>query len=313
MNNEVTVLQLMHTSGLGIRTLSKILSYYNSNNINSSSLLSEYIPELPNKLNIKPNIISDIEFQRESAYELFDELDKHDIKMLIRGSSLYPGGLVDILGDYAPPVLFTRGNLGLLDKNAVGFCGSRNATQTALEFTEKCVSNLVKNNIVIVSGYAQGIDMTAHNTALINNGETIFVLATGILNFEWKSTIYQHINESNSLIISEFIPKFGWNAGNAMQRNNTICGLTNAMVLVESGLSGGTFEAGKSSLRFGVPLFVAEYSKSMPSSQGNEYFLNNGAYAISGASECEPNIKELLHTIDNPKLGPKQKSLFDKD
>lgn len=312
MNNEVTVLQLMHTSGLGTKTLSKILSYYNSINTNTNNLLSEYIPEFSDKLKIKPSMISDMDSQKDTAHALFEELDRHNIKIIIRGSSKYPSRLIDILGEYTPPVLFVRGNLDLLGEKTVGFCGSRKASEKALFITEKCVSKLVDSDITIISGYAQGVDMTAHNTALLHNGNTIFVLATGILNFKWKSTVYQHISDGNSLIISEFLPKFGWNAGNAMQRNSTICGLSAAMVLVESGISGGTFEAGKTALRFGVPLFVVEYAESNSSTKGNEYFLTNGAHAIRGNANREPNLENLLNKISNESSKTAQKSFFDK-
>lgn len=312
MNNEISILQLMHTPGLGTRTLSKIISLYNSIETDFRGTLLDYLPEFVEKLRLQDVLSSVNQSGYESAVQLYDELQKHQITILIRGDSAYPRRLSTILGDYAPPVLFARGNSDLLKARTAGFCGSREASETALTVTENCVSELIKNNIVIVSGFARGVDLTAHLRALQDGGNTIFVLPLGILNFQWKSEIYQFVNDTNSLILSEFAPNFGWSAGNAMQRNSTIIGLSDALVLAACSAGGGSFEAGKTCLRLGQPLFVIDYDKSN-TPEGNEYFLRNGAYQIRIDTDNIPNLEQLIKTIRESNPSSRQKSLFDSD
>lgn len=69
------------------------------------------------------------------------------------------------------------------------------------------------------------------------------------------------ITNDNHVVVSEYTPRLPWLARNAMQRNKTICGLSNAVVVIESGLKGGTFEAGKAALLLRRPLLL----RSMPS------------------------------------------------
>jgi predicted Rossmann fold nucleotide-binding protein DprA/Smf involved in DNA uptake len=78
-----------------------------------------------------------------------------------------------------------------------------------------------------------------------------------------------------------------------MQRNRTVCGLSDALIVIESGISGGTFEAGKLALRLKMPLFVADYAEPAASAAGNAYFLSHGARALrrsaaTGRANLEP-------------------------
>ena len=79
-----------------------------------------------------------------------------------------------------------------------------------------------------------------------------------------------------------------------MQRNHTICGLSRAMVLVESSEKGGTFAAGKAALALGCPLFVVEHPDPALSASGNLYFLSRGAVPLRRKKSGEPDIQDVL-------------------
>jgi len=70
-----------------------------------------------------------------------------------------------------------------------------------------------------------------------------------------------------------------WSTANAMTRNHTICGLSDALVVVQAGISGGTFESGKFALRVRAPLFVADYAQPDVNAPGNPYFIHR-TYAL---------------------------------
>jgi DNA protecting protein DprA len=193
-------------------------------------------------------------------------------------------------------LLFARGNIKLLAEKAVGFCGSRKASQKGLAVAGECAAELAKRRINVISGYAHGVDLAAHRSALEAGGVTTFVLAEGILHFRIKSDVKDLITEDNHVVVSEYMPRLPWLARNAMQRNKTICGLSNAVVVIESGLKGGTFEAGKTALLLRRPLFVAEYAQPAESAEGNAYFLRQGARFLrkkNGAAY----IEELFQAV----------------
>lgn len=66
----------------------------------------------------------------------------------------------------APPYLFLKGNVRLLNEKSVSVVGSRNASRETMEKTEILLKALVKRNIVVNAGLAKGIDTITHHTAL---------------------------------------------------------------------------------------------------------------------------------------------------
>lgn len=153
------------------------------------------------------------------------------------------------------------------------------------------------NTLLIVSGHAAGVDETTHFAALDAGGQTALVLPEGILQFRARKSLTPLMTEDNSVIVSEFSPKLPWSVSNAMQRNRTICGLVHAMVVVEAGTTGGTWEAGLSALKLGVPLFVLDYSDPAPSAGGNPGLIKKGGIPLPCRLGEEPDLSVLLRSL----------------
>jgi DNA protecting protein DprA len=182
--------------------------------------------------------------------EAIDQLAAKSIKTLKRGSPDYPKRLEVVLDDKAPPILYAWGNLKLLEKPAVGFCGSRDASEESIVATADTAKQIADLGWVVVSGHARGVDTKAHLAALQNGGSTIIVAPEGLLNFKLRQELKKIAKPEQILIISEFDPKARWSVINAMTRNRTIIGLSDAMILVEARMEGGTFQAGETTLYF---------------------------------------------------------------
>src|SRR5690554_5726043 len=97
---------------------------------------------------------------------------KFEVNFLILQKENYPENLKRFLSTNAPPVLSIIGNPDLLKKKKVAFSGSRNVSEKGINITEDTVKSLIENDLTIVSGYAKGVDFTAHYTALKNGGST---------------------------------------------------------------------------------------------------------------------------------------------
>src|SRR5262249_15423980 len=152
----------------------------------------------------------------------------------------------------------------------------------------------------VVSGHAQGVDETAHRAALAAGGQTVLVLPEGILRFRARASLAGYLSDDNAVVISEFPPKLPWSVGNAMQRNRTICGLVHALIVIEAGTSGGTWEAGQSALELGVPLLVLDFPNPAPSGLGNPLLLRQGGRPLPCHPAEPPDLSLLLEALELP-------------
>lgn len=295
------LLQLMLAKGIGNAAIKKIL---NDVKINSSRLFEDYCKDavLLESVLYRPGSVSDVQqsiaANNETAKLLSNELNNQGIVVITETDDDYPKKLKNKLGKNCPPVLFLKGNKNLLNSCSVGFCGSRKVSDKGAVITDQCARQLVNNNITVVSGYASGADIAAHTAALEEGGNTVFVLAEGILEYKIKNEVRHYLNNDKHLFVSQFLPDAGWSPSNAMRRNSLIIGLSKAMILVESGKSGGTFAAGTESLKRDLPLFVIDYAKPEVSAEANPYFIKNGGNPIRSRGGL-PNIDAVIGLSDN--------------
>lgn len=129
-------------------------------------------------------------------------------------------------------------------KNIFTVIGTRNNSIISKDITEKIVDYLVKNQSIIVSGLAKGIDTIAHKKVIDLNGRTIAVLGNGL------DTIYPAENRElaksilkNGILLSEY--SFGIKAEGfrLVERDRIQSMLANDIVLIESSIDGGSMHA----------------------------------------------------------------------
>ena len=289
------LMTLLDTPGVGPGRVRKLLKRWSSTPDQSviegrlveGVLTSEQIAALP--------------AGRERVRRHWDELLKLNVRVLSIIDPDYPQGLRGALGEAAPVLLLCLGNIELLARVSVGFCGSREASEKGMATARDSATLLAHEKINIVSGFAAGVDMHAHSAALAAGGTTTIVLAEGILRFRVKKDIRDLWDETRILVVSEFGPNLPWSVSHAMQRNKTICGLSRAMVLIEARSTGGSIEAGRACLKMGLPLFAAVYDGSPESATGNEELLGKGAKRLmKSRSRDLPNITPMIEVIANP-------------
>ncbi len=317
-NDSLHYLRLQAAKGVGAVLQRKILRHLKEHDLT----LTEFFAALEEKQQSSDLSEKHIEALLEAERVALDwqmALEQKGVKTVGWLDNQYPENLRRVLGTQAPPILHFWGNETLLEAASVGFCGARNVSKQGIEFAEDTARQVISKKWTVVSGHARGVDIATHQTALEHNGCTIIVIPEGVLNFQLRSSLKTVMKPGNIMIISEFQPNARWSVANAMTRNRTICGLSDAMIVVEAGMKGGTFEAGKFALKAKVPLFVADYAHPAPSAAGNPYFLQKGAIPIRRSTETNrANLSRLFEKIvayqkkmstDPPKL-PIQNSLF---
>lgn len=213
------------------------------------------------------------------AAELMKRFGSNDVPIhsIYAEDPAYPSALRGLPAKDRPEGFVAAGNLALLDGFLVGICGSRKASERGLKVAEDACRELALRGVTVVSGYAAGVDETAHLAALTVGGATICVLAEGLSHFRIKKTLANKWDWSRVLVLSQFGLRSIWQASRAMQRNKTIVGLSRATIVVEARDRGGTLDAGLTALRLKKPLFVADFSESGTESAGNTLLLREGA------------------------------------
>jgi DNA processing protein len=187
----------------------------------------------------------------------------------------YPDGLQGILDN---TMLYSIGNVELLNRSGIGICGSRDASPEALDWAYLLGKEAARRNIPIVSGYARGVDRQAHKGALEANGSTIAVLPEGIEGFSIRRELVSHVDLGNNfLAVSMFEPSARWSSWRAMTRNQLIVGLSSSLVVVEAREKGGTIDAARKCLKQGKKLWAVEYPKESSGGAGNRLLLNNAS------------------------------------
>jgi DNA processing protein len=176
----------------------------------------------------------------ERAEKEAEYVQKNNIRTFFYLDNDYPYRLRHC--DDSPVVFFFRGECDLNGPRILSVIGTRNATLRGKELCDKIISGLAAGHpdLIISSGLAYGIDITAHKAALANNLHTLGVLGHGF------KTIYPSVHRTvaNSMLtqgglISDFLSDELPERNNFIKRNRIIAGISDATLVVESGLKGG--------------------------------------------------------------------------
>lgn len=188
----------------------------------------------------------------------------------------YPALLKQI---YDPPILlWVKGNVKALSRPGVGVIGTRNATtygkKKAIGFTQE----LCKAGLAIFSGLAYGIDALAHKTAVESNGITVAVLGSGVDNIYPRkhAALAKDVIESGGAVISEFPPGTNPDAGNFPVRNRIVSGMSLGVLVVESGIQGGSMITADLALDQNREVFAIPHQLDNASGTGCNYIIKRG-------------------------------------
>ena len=269
--------------------------------------LSEFFPELGHGKFSRASLGSLYSLDDDRLYSNYQKLKHEQVRLIGLDDERYPKSIVQRLGENAPPVLFCKGNLQLLNANGVSIVGSRDVSDFAVLLTKRIANRLANGGFNVTSGLAKGVDTSAHVGALEANGTTTMVLSYGFNHLSIKREIKEQNWERNTLFISQFMPYEKFSGQNAMARNKLVCALSSAVIVISSGperdSSGkmsGTFDAGLTALKYKIPLFVLNPELLKPNPpQGNVDLIRLGGVSLSNGNELVEHLDKL-----SPKLNP---------
>ena len=140
-----------------------------------------------------------------------------------------------------PVVLFSSGNINWNTRKVISIVGTRQVSAYGTDFCKKLIQDLAPLNPIIVSGFAYGVDIVAHQAAMDNNLQTIGVLAHG-LNQVYPKTHKKYCAkmEKNGGFLTEFWSTSNPEKENFVKRNRIVAGISEATIVIESAEKGGS-------------------------------------------------------------------------
>ena len=288
--------RLFKTQSIGPKTLASVAKRLETENLNpemlsgSQSDLFEQFPKLAKILKdkIRPE-------DREEVSEQYEDLKRQGIGIIYPGHAAFPPQLLDI-----SPILFVKGQQRRLRSESVTIVGARNVSDQGSRITRKLAGEFARAGINIVSGYASGVDLDAHLGALAAGGTTTLVLSNGIYQLNEKNAFKKFNWDRNVLAVSQFDPDTTWQAWNALARNQLVCALSKAVVVIESGPErdaqdkmSGTFITAQAALELNLPLFVLNPSCLDDPPAGNEALIALGGYSLNPVNSVEVITKHI--------------------
>ena len=224
-------------------------------------------------------------------------LEKDNIKVITIMDAEYPEKLRYL--DDAPMLLYCKGDISLLNTDAISIVGTRMPSNYGRYVTEKFAGILASAGLTVVSGLAYGVDTISHRKALEVNGKTIAVLGGGLNHIypEANTNLANEIAEKG-LLISEYPPFAKPTKYTFPVRNRIIAGLSLGTLITEAGKRSGTIHTKEYALDYGRDVFAVPGNiNSLKSELPNSLIR-------SAQAECvlEPEDILIRYNMDSPKL-----------
>ena len=286
MNNNTKILTFLSMLELSNKKLEKIMEIVEDEEIESPL-------ELADNRNVCEILSADEyhELLKKSdarlVNSLFENLEKDGIIILNKESENYPQALIDLPD--APMLLFCKGDVSLLNQDAISIVGTRMPTNYGKFITEKFAEVLAKAGIVIVSGLAYGVDSLSHRKALEVNGKTIAVLGGGFNHIypEANTNLAQEIAE-RGLLVSEYPPFSRPTKYTFPLRNRIIAGLSLGTLITEASMRSGTIHTKEFALSYGRDVFA------VPGNVNSSKSDLPNSLILSAQAECVLSAEDIL-------------------
>ncbi len=255
--DEVTSLETMYywiwlllVFGAGNRKIWKVLEHYETPQTAYTALQTEKLSFLKEReiRSIKTVTIDQVE-------NVIQNCKEKQIAMVCFDDENYPEQLRQI---YNPPiVLFYQGQLSLLtDYPSLTVVGTRKPSQYSLQAADLLCRCLAKSGMLLVSGFAVGVDSVAHRAALLSSGKTVAVMGCGL------DVPYPKVNASakkyivrNGLILTEFLPGTEPARQNFPMRNRVLAGVSSGTLVIQAPVGSGALITAEQAVEQGKPVF----------------------------------------------------------
>ena len=258
-------------------------------------------------------------------FNLFDRaekelvfIEKYDIRPLFITDAEYPKRLLHCYD--APLLLYFKGVADLNPSRVLSVIGTRSHSDYGKQLTEQLMATLASLDVLVVSGLAFGIDAIAHKSAMKQSLPTIGVLGHGL------SKIYpsEHAQLAREMLdrgglLTEFASGCKPDKHNFPIRNRIVAGMCDAVVVVETGLKGGSMITAELANGYNKDVFAFPGRVHDPKSTGcNQLIRNNKAVLFTEAAELislmgwdpSPTVRKIRQREFFPTLSEHEKNIL---
>jgi DNA processing protein len=242
----------------------------------------------------------------DKATQELDFIQKNNVEVLYFQDEKYPDRLKHCID--GPVLLFSSGNINLKSRKIISIVGTRQITSYGMEFCRKLIEDLAPLDPIIVSGFAYGVDIVAHQLAMDHNLQTIGVVAHGLNQIYPKPhKKYVAKMEQNGGFMTEFWSTSNPDKENFVRRNRIVAGMTEATIVIESADRGGSLITANMANDYNRDVFAVPGRVTDKFSQGcNNLIKTQKANVLTSAADL---IYILNWDIKND-TKPVQKQLF---
>lgn len=268
--------------------------------------------------------LSDFESKKDVVIKAIRKLEGFMDGVIAVGDADFPQYRGSVKNSEQPIFLFYRGDISLLrecNKN-VAVIGLLNPDENIIEIEKIVVSELVNNNVTIISGLALGCDTVAHKQALDLNGKTVAILPSPLNNIMPASNkgLAHEIFEKKGLLVTEYLTdaKSKMELGGRYQDRDRLQALFSDSIVLsasfaknDQGNDSGSRLAMEYAHNYSIPqavIYDPNENANNPKYDLNRQCINNHRNIIIINKN---NIKETVKRIIETKLQEKQRSLFD--
>jgi len=214
-----------------------------------------------------------------NADKLLSEIDKHYARLITPADEDWPEQLNDLA---APPIgLIVKGNISALHQPSLAIVGTRNPTSYGARIAGDFAAGFADREWAIISGGAYGIDSYAHKGALIAEGVTVAVVASGIdINYPaGNARLFAEICESGAMV-TEFMPGHKALPNRFLTRNRIIAALSKATLVVEAAFRSGSLRTARDAAEIFRPVMAIPGPINSPTSEGCHRLIGERAAEI---------------------------------
>jgi DNA processing protein len=195
-NREYNWYKLINAQGFGQKSIFYVYSNISKTGLTVNDLFELSLPELQKLLPeigkgkfSKASLSNIFSVDDDKLFNQYEKLKNDKIYIIGLDDERYPKSVIENLKDNSPSVLFCKGYLPLLNTKGISIVGSRDVNDFAVLIAKKIAGRLAEHGYNVTSGYAKGIDTSAHFGALEAGGTTTMILSFGVNHISIKKDL----------------------------------------------------------------------------------------------------------------------------
>ncbi len=234
-------------------------------------------------------------------------LEKYKISAFCIKHSAYPRRLIHCYD--SPFLLYYKGTADLNTTHIVSVVGTRLHSDYGKQLCNDLIEQLASHQVLVVSGLAYGIDTVAHKAALKYDLQTVGVMAHGLDRIypPQNKTLAKHMTGHGGLL-TDFRSGTKPDKQNFPKRNRIVAGMCDALVVIESGIKGGSLITAELANGYNKDVFAFPGRTVDHKSEGCNYLVKtNKASLITSAKDV---IDMMNWETTEKKTSFRQQELF---